>query len=83
MLLYCDSEILNVLQKLFSSITLSAKMQFCFFCALYYGAIAFGVVFLEILIQMLLLLYTNLETTLFFSSRCVTTGGSRGTQVKR
>ena len=52
-------------------------MQFCFFCALYYGAIAFGVVFLEILIQMLLLLYTNLETTLFFSSRCVTTGGSR------
>ena len=25
--------------------TLSAKMQFCFFCALYYGAIAFGVVF--------------------------------------
>ena len=59
-------------------------MQFCFFCALYYGAIAFGVVFfLEILIQMLLFLYTNLETTFFFSSRCVTTGGSRGTQVKR
>ena len=63
--------------------TLSAKIQFWFFCVLYYGAIAFGVVFFRNFDSDVIVAYTNLETILFFSLRCVTTGGSRGTQVKR
>ena len=39
--------------------------------------------FCEVLIEMLLLLHTDLETTLLVCLRSVTTGGSRGTQVKK
>ena len=37
--------------------------------------------FCEILIEMLLLSYTDLETTTIVASQSVTAGGSRGTQV--
>ena len=58
-------------------------MHFWIFCGLYYGAIPFGAFFFcEILIEMLLLLHTDLETSLLVCLRSVTTGGSRGTQVK-
>ena len=42
----------------------------------------FGAFFCEILIGMLLLFHTDLETALLFCLCSVNTGGSRGTQVK-